>query len=565
MKKAITGLCVALGMTGWLQAQDGIPAARLGSPKATLGRPGTHPATERIPELPIQQTLVLEGKPPELPMPLQSGPSLGALETGLPPLPELPPALMNGASNSIAKPIPIRSTSTTGTMNAAVVDSGSAPMPTGSTAPNSTTPYTVTPGRMMPYYPAGTVVQTDPSQPQMGMPQMGTVGTVVTGPTGICTDMGTCVDTGHGWLGLHGAPYVLDRNCIYGSAEYLRFKTKSANVPALVTTGPAGNSFGIVGQPGTSSLLSSNSVFPDTRSGGRVGMGIWLGSEKRCAIDVAFLVLSQQNRTSLFASDGTMVLARPFASASFGRENSEIVAAPGISSGSIGVSSSSQFWSGEANFRKKWIETPRYTVDWLIGYRHLNLHESLTVTERVSGAAGSQFEGVNGSIADSFRTGNEFNGGQIGTIFEIRQGRWSLGASTKFAVGVNSIKTDIGGGTTQTGPVFIPVSTPGGLLALNSNIGAHTSTPVSYASDVGLNLGYSLTTHWKLTLGYNAIYWTNVQRPGDAINRTIDESRAPILNTQTGLPAVSGVYPSYMSHNSSYWAQGVTVGMVLTW
>ncbi|QVL31778.1 BBP7 family outer membrane beta-barrel protein [Telmatocola sphagniphila] len=580
MNKLVGGMCVTLGLTSWLNAQDAAPqAATLGTPRAaSLGKPIAKSRSNFADLEPIQQAQSLDKKPVELPLPMPSAPNI-PLTSSLPPMPELPPALtippVNSAQGNKAT-IPVSPTANStipsipaimpGAINSTPVNT--IPSQVGSPS-NPPINYVTQPsGQMIPYYPTagmqvqnGTVIQNGSVIQNGAVPQNGMIGApMVVGPTGIGGDFGTCVDapctTG-------GLLFGKDGSCFYASAEFLAYTTKGTRVPPLVTTGPA-SSLGILGQSGVSSLVSASQIDPTGRTGGKIGLGVWLGADKKCAIEVAFLMLNPSNRNVGFSSDGTTVLARPFFSANAGAETAEIVAAPGISSGSIGISSTSSFNSAEINFRKKLFEDCKYNIDWVIGFRHLNLDEGITVSERVSGLPGTANAGINGGIYDSFKTNNQFNGGQIGAILECHSGRWTFGFTPKLALGVTSSTTNIEGGLTQFGPVIAPVSTPGGLLALNSNIGSHSSTNFAAVGDLGFNIGYTITQHCKVFAGYNLIYWSNVQRPGDQIDRVIDETRVPILNNQAGLTPVGG-RPVYLDKSSSYWAQGVTIGLVFTW
>src|SRR5690606_2770027 len=107
-------------------------------------------------------------------------------------------------------------------------------------------------------------------------------------------------------------------------------------------------------------------------------------------------------------------------------------------------------------------------LDFLAGYRFMGLNESLIIREDLTTltAPAGRFQ-----IFDSFETTNQFNGGEIGFIWEGGWRRWTLEFLSKVALGNVHQTVEINGGTT-----FSPLTSPqqsftGGLLAQTSNIG----------------------------------------------------------------------------------------------
>ena len=70
-------------------------------------------------------------------------------------------------------------------------------------------------------------------------------------------------------------------------------------------------------------------------------------------------------------------------------------------------------------------------------------------------------------------------------------------------------------------------SARGGLLALSSNIGTFHKNSFSVVPEVDATLSYHINEHWRLFAGYDLLYWTNVVRPGQQIDRTLDETLIP--------------------------------------
>ena len=79
-----------------------------------------------------------------------------------------------------------------------------------------------------------------------------------------------------------------------------------------------------------------------------------------------------------------------------------------------------------------------------------------------------------------------------------------------------------------SGPGQAPMLyTGGGLLAAGPNLGEFTKDRFSVVPEVTLNLGYMVTPNFRTYVGYNFLYWTNVIRPGQQIDRVVDLTNVP--------------------------------------
>ncbi len=202
----------------------------------------------------------------------------------------------------------------------------------------------------------------------------------------------------------------------------------------------------------------------------------------------------------------------------------------------------------------------RYRLDLLAGFRYLQLREGLNIAEDTRVAPGAVvFPGADISAFDQFDTQNRFYGGQLGVKGELWYNRLFVNATGKVALGDTHQTVDINGSTRVTTAAGATTVLPGNLLALPSNIGHYSRDQFSVVPELGLNVGYQLTRHLSVSAGYTIIYWSNVQRPGDAVNPLINSTRVP-----TSTVAPSGpLEPLFNFHNSGFWAQGVSLGIQL--
>jgi hypothetical protein len=223
--------------------------------------------------------------------------------------------------------------------------------------------------------------------------------------------------------------------------------------------------------------------------------------------------------------------------------------AGGALAGTFNSSLRSSLWGAEGNLRSNLCCGCNWFVDGIIGFRALGLNEDLIVSENlivVRGAnAGNTFQ-----VTDLFSTRNNFYGGQLGLVSEWRRGRWSLDLKTKVALGSTHQVAEINGSTVINGTPFT-----GGLLALPSNIGRFSRDFFTWAPEVGLNLGYQFTPHLRGYVGYNFLYWSDVLRPGNQIDRVVNVNQLP--------PAIPGgpARPAFTFNGSDFWAQGVNFGL----
>lgn len=363
------------------------------------------------------------------------------------------------------------------------------------------------------------------------------------------------------------APPFINRERFSVSGEYLMWWANSFHVPPLVTTGPV-PSDGIPGLPGVSLLYGNQNVGSMLQSGYRLSSVYWCND---CwGIDGRAFFLGKQSNSTSFSSDPFGVLARPFGDTNPPGGNSELVASTGVYTGGIVISNSSYFWGGELNARRRLYDGCGFNIDGLIGYRNVNLTEQLNISERavrVDPTSVAPFVDANGTVQgraafDNFRTSNHFNGGQIGLATSLNRGRWVFDFRTAIAFGVTQSSADISGAQTTYYTNGNAVTNGGGLLALATNSGHHTAQTFSIVPEATFNIGYNITPRCRIFVGYNALYWSRVLRPGDQISTTIDSARIPNFgNTNPPLTA----NPAWTPHYSSYFVQGVNFGLSYRW
>ena len=75
-----------------------------------------------------------------------------------------------------------------------------------------------------------------------------------------------------------------------------------------------------------------------------------------------------------------------------------------------------------------------------------------------------------------------------------------------------------------------------------------------------LQLGVDVTSHWRVFVGYNFLYLSDVIRPGNQIDRTVN------LAQLTGLGLLGGpARPTPVFNHNDFWAQGINFGAAYRW
>ncbi len=343
-------------------------------------------------------------------------------------------------------------------------------------------------------------------------------------------------------------------------------KSAPSNFP-LVTGGDALNR-GRLGLPGTAVLAGGSDLEIGTLYGVRASVGTWLGQKELFGIEVGGFILHQveSSFSANSAANGSPLLARPFLNADTGTSGSVAVSLPGVASGSVVLDSWGQLWGIETNVLIRGLSTDRpHKLNLLVGYRHLDLQESLGIQHVSTLLPGQANPFVGGIVtapaslgaSDRFETRNQFYGGQIGAQGEFRRGRWEVGGFGKLGIGAMQQTVIVSGLSAAVNPNGLIGIASGGVLAQNSNIGRVEMSEFALVPEFGVRVGYHVTQRLSLTVGYNFLYLSNVIRPGDLIDPLVTPGQLALSSAYTG----SGTRPLLVGNTSDVWVQALTLGL----
>jgi hypothetical protein len=371
---------------------------------------------------------------------------------------------------------------------------------------------------------------------------------------------------------------------IFARAEYLLWWTKGMHLPPLVTTSPLGtpqDQAGVLGAPNTTILFGNDKVLDGDRDGMRLRIGGWLGPRHRLGIEGEYLAIASDSLVYRAGSNGRRILARPFTNvdpalgAAQGPDAAltSFLDPAGIDgiAGCVEVDAASRFRAAGLHLRCNMAYRDSnpfdpygnpagrsgYRLDLISGYRCLRLEENLAINELLTLSVNPQ---AGQEVSDRFDTDNNFQGGELGLYGEWHRGRLALDGVARLALGRTEQRVDIAG-RTRLSTVGIVTELPGGLLALTTNAGTYRRKDTDIVPEVGLTLAYLLSPRLKLTCGYALIYWPHVVRPGEQIDLTVNGSYIPDPNVIPSGPT----RPSFVFHDTSYWAHGMNIGLDYRW
>jgi hypothetical protein len=387
----------------------------------------------------------------------------------------------------------------------------------------------------------------------------------------------------------------------YADLDYLLWWAKGDKLPPLVTTGVAGDlrTTATIDKPTTTVLFGNKEYDDDVRSGLRFRAGFWIDPERCVGIEGSFFLLDQSGTGFAASSPGTPILARPFINADLinvvntglqaSPENSLLVAFPGIPqpinpltgqpfgpplnqlAGSVYAFTRNDVWGFDTNARINLSGCATYRADLLVGFRYLRVTDDLVVDSTSSSVPGSPNSLLTFNrqvivppfrvgILDSFRTTNDFYGGQVGTHLEATVG--PLFADFRGLIGLGWMHQGVNIAGSST--LFVPgpaQTVPVGLLAQASNIGSHHRDEFGIVPEVGVNVGWQFGNHVRAHMGYSILYCrSDVVRPGTEIDRAVSPGQVPALSTGL-VNSTAPLRPAFGFRDQDFWVQGLNFGV----
>jgi hypothetical protein len=224
--------------------------------------------------------------------------------------------------------------------------------------------------------------------------------------------------------------------------------------------------------------------------------------------------------------------------------------------GRAAATSHSQLWGAESNLVCRMCDTGScWKFGLLGGVRYLDLNEDLSLFAEATSGAG-------GTISDSFRTHNQFGGGQGGVRAAWCGGPFEVQATGKVALGVTVETLNIGGATIPPTNINGGVPVVGGFYAVSSNSGQFQRARFAVLPEASLTLAYHVSSWLSVTAGYSFLYLSETTRPGDQIDHRLNANLNPGFGG--GPNGVGPRFPQPVFGDVDFYAHGVSLGVELS-
>jgi hypothetical protein len=339
------------------------------------------------------------------------------------------------------------------------------------------------------------------------------------------------------------------------SAEALFSWFKSSPTPVPIITDNYADA------PGVNILLGGGEVDTNPNAGFRLTGSYRV--DTRWGVEVSGFYIPTRSTSGSVSSTGepgSIDLYLPYFDVTSGRENVTEISYWPTYRGSAQATVSTNLGGGEINATWSLPAQDALTIDFIGGFRFLQLREAYTIN------TSSPYNPPNPadiwSTTDSFDTRNRFYGLQVGARLAYDQGPWVGWMNAKVAFGTMQQRVSINGyletnDYTSYGPTQIY---PGGYFALPTNAGDHSRNTFAAVPEIALNLGYRLTAQATVYLGYSLLYATSVARPGDQMNRNINPTMTVSWGNDPPVKPSGPLQPVFSFNTSDFWAQNLSVG-----
>lgn len=396
----------------------------------------------------------------------------------------------------------------------------------------------------------------------------------------------TSTDT-HATVPMPGCPTEACRQeRVWVRADYLLWwmQGQSLSVPVVATgAGVATFADDFVPASGVRSLEGPGNLGTRARSGFRGTVGAWLDEDGTLGLEASGFVFDTARRARQFGSGptGTPFLGIPYIVVPGGATQVAVVAIPqgfpgnnfnGGERGFVSTNTSSQLWNAECNAVALLANDDGFRLEALLGFRYLDLRDRFEVATLNTGigAVGPIFNVTGGftstdrlATLDTFRTHNQFYGGQTGVRTEYALGNASLGLIGKVGLGTMAQRVERGGASTFTRLATGSSSLPQGYFSGPTNSGVRRQNTFCVIPEIEVKAGYNLTNWMRATVGYDYLFVSSVARAANQLDNRLSASQST-RDGDFSRTANSG-FPRDDIRSTSFWAHGLTAGLELSW
>lgn len=388
---------------------------------------------------------------------------------------------------------------------------------------------------------------------------------------------------------------------VWIEGEYLLWEIKKNPLPIpLVTQGSLSDPIiGALGQSGTKIKLGKQHIDMGWMNGIQMTAGLWLTTSQQIGLEASYFFLPTTTRKKSLRTSGEIgspSYAVPIYDVTGlwglnGVPGESIYLLPGPLEampgfhGDFNLKISSQFQGAQLNGIYTIVKRHLFLLNAITGFRWLQLKEHLKFRVSTHTVPNFPFGFSFADTKDSFKTDNNFYGGQIGIGAGYTSRRFDLKGVLQ--VGLGAILEAIhirGSSETSNGNLFYETKNTanetlkGGIFAQKTNIGTHHRHVFAAVVDANIQASLKVLRYLELGAGYSFLWINALARPGKQIDRKInptltalaDASRETVGTQQAptpfGMPGPAqpkqgAKKPEFSLKNSDFWVQGLTVGV----
>lgn len=360
-------------------------------------------------------------------------------------------------------------------------------------------------------------------------------------------------------------------NHFWGNLDFLYWQVQdSPKVVPLVIEGPTlAVPSPVINSADTSVVLGKKKIDTGWRPGGKVSLGCWLDNDHCYGAEASYLFLPGKNTHDHVSSNGSpnspIFLLVPFYNAATEQEDSTALSSPLLGYRGKGTLKLQNWMQGiEVNFLATLSTCDcRSKFTGLAGFRYWNFNENLTF--KTSSPYLSQPNDIY-KTKDKFLATNNFYGFQAGVGWEYNCGCLSFTANGKIAMGAMHERVLINGRliTNDYDDFGAPQEFVGGYFALPTNIGKHSQIKFAAIPEINFNIGYKLCDCINIRLGYTFMYVTNMVWASNQIDRKVNPSQATTYTNASPAVLSGQASPKSRLKTDTLWAQGLQVGLALS-
>lgn len=387
---------------------------------------------------------------------------------------------------------------------------------------------------------------------------------------------------------------------VWIEGEYLLWAIKKNPLPVpLVTQGSLSDPIdGALGQPNTKIKLGKQQIDMGWMNGFQVRAGSWLTPSQQIGLEAGYFLLPTTTRKkSLHTSGeiGSPSYAVPIYDVTGlwglnGVPGESIYLLPGPLgdmpgfNGDFKLKLSSRFQGAQLNVLYRMAKWTMFQLNALTGFRWLQLKEQLKFQVSTHTVPNFPFGFSFADTKDSFKTDNNFYGGQLGIGAGYASRHFDVKGVLQVGLGAMIEAIHIHGSSqTSNGNLFYETKNTsnetlkGGIFAQKTNIGTHHRQAFAAVVDANVQASLKVSRYLELGAGYSFLWMSALARPGKQIDRkinptltalaeasreTVGTQQAPTAFGMPGpaQPAQGPKKPDFSLKNSDFWAQGLTVG-----